>query len=64
MVVLLPPGASVYYRRVHQQRRDPLEGVVVDGRYTVHSCLARGGMSTVYLATDRRLDRRVALKVL
>ncbi|WP_434991873.1 Stk1 family PASTA domain-containing Ser/Thr kinase [Arthrobacter sp. Ld5] len=49
---------------MHQQRKDPLEGATVDGRYLVHSRLARGGMSTVYLATDRRLDRRVALKVL
>ncbi|MPY11146.1 Stk1 family PASTA domain-containing Ser/Thr kinase [Arthrobacter bussei] len=49
---------------MHQQRRDPLEGATVDGRYVVESRLARGGMSTVYLATDRRLDRRVALKVL
>ncbi|MHA7245591.1 Stk1 family PASTA domain-containing Ser/Thr kinase [Arthrobacter tecti] len=37
---------------------------VVDGRYRVHSRLARGGMSTVYLATDQRLERDVALKVL
>ncbi|KNC17666.1 hypothetical protein AC792_14020, partial [Arthrobacter sp. RIT-PI-e] len=49
---------------MQQQRKDPLEGSIVDGRYLVHSRLARGGMSTVYLATDRRLDRRVALKVL
>ncbi|MBG6224686.1 serine/threonine-protein kinase [Arthrobacter sp. CAN_A2] len=49
---------------MHQQRKDPLEGATVDGRYVVQSRLARGGMSTVYLATDRRLDRRVALKVL
>lgn len=49
---------------MHQHRKDPLEGTTVDGRYIVHSRLARGGMSTVYLATDRRLDRRVALKVL
>lgn len=49
---------------VHQQRTDPLEGAIVDGRYVVHSRLARGGMSTVYVATDLRLDRRVALKVL
>ncbi|WDF34492.1 PASTA domain-containing protein [Arthrobacter agilis] len=49
---------------MHQQRKDPLEGATVDGRYVVQSRLARGGMSTVYLALDRRLDRRVALKVL
>ncbi|MEG9247722.1 PASTA domain-containing protein [Arthrobacter sp. Soc17.1.1.1] len=49
---------------MHQLRKDPLEGAIVDGRYVVDSRVARGGMSTVYLATDRRLDRRVALKVL
>ena len=43
---------------------DPLVGNLVDGRYLVQSRLASGGMSTVYLATDRRLERDVALKVL
>ncbi|QCB98173.1 serine/threonine-protein kinase [Arthrobacter sp. PAMC25564] len=43
---------------------DPLVGTLVDSRYLVQSRLARGGMSTVYLATDRRLERDVALKVL
>lgn len=43
---------------------DPLVGTLVDHRYAVRSKLARGGMSTVYLATDQRLERDVALKVL
>ncbi|MBU4335015.1 MAG: Stk1 family PASTA domain-containing Ser/Thr kinase, partial [Actinobacteria bacterium] len=43
---------------------DPLVGRLVDGRYEVVSRLARGGMATVYLAVDRRLDREVALKVM
>ncbi|WP_461174579.1 Stk1 family PASTA domain-containing Ser/Thr kinase [Arthrobacter sp. Z1-9] len=43
---------------------DPLVGTVVDNRYAVRSRLARGGMSTVYVATDQRLERDVALKVL
>ncbi|MBP1235052.1 serine/threonine-protein kinase [Arthrobacter sp. PvP102] len=43
---------------------DPLVGTLVDNRYRVQSRLARGGMSTVYLATDQRLERDVALKVL
>jgi beta-lactam-binding protein with PASTA domain/tRNA A-37 threonylcarbamoyl transferase component Bud32 len=41
-----------------------LVGTVVDGRYRVLSLLARGGMATVYEATDLRLDRTVALKVM
>lgn len=43
---------------------DPLVGRTVDGRYDVRRRVARGGMATVYLAHDRRLDRLVALKVM
>jgi len=39
-------------------------GRLIDGRYQVRSRIARGGMATVYLATDLRLERRVALKVM
>lgn len=50
-----PVGATV---------TDPLVGRLVDGRYEVVQRIARGGMATVYLAVDRRLDRDVALKVM
>ncbi|NNC10393.1 Stk1 family PASTA domain-containing Ser/Thr kinase [Planctomonas sp. JC2975] len=43
---------------------DPMLGRLVDGRYQVRSRIARGGMATVYLATDLRLERRVAIKVM
>jgi len=43
---------------------DGLIGRVLDGRYLVRSRIAHGGMATVYLATDTRLDRQVALKVM
>jgi eukaryotic-like serine/threonine-protein kinase len=43
---------------------DALIGRVLDGRYLVRSRIAHGGMATVYLATDNRLDRQVALKVM
>lgn len=43
---------------------DPLIGMVVDGRYRVEKLLARGGMATVFLAYDERLDRPVAFKVM
>ncbi|WP_026552908.1 PASTA domain-containing protein [Arthrobacter sp. H20] len=49
---------------MQERQNDPLVGSLVDGRYLVLSRLARGGMSTVYRATDRRLDRDVALKIL
>jgi serine/threonine-protein kinase len=41
-----------------------LTGRMLDGRYHVRARIARGGMATVYLATDTRLDREVALKVM
>ncbi len=43
---------------------DPLVGRLLDGRYQIRSRIARGGMATVYLATDLRLERRVAVKVM
>jgi len=39
-------------------------GQTLDGRYVVRSRIARGGMAMVYLATDLRLERRVAVKVM
>lgn len=46
------------------QQTDPLIGRLVDQRYRVRARIARGGMATVYVATDLRLERRVALKVM
>ncbi|MGN6474633.1 MAG: Stk1 family PASTA domain-containing Ser/Thr kinase [Mycobacteriales bacterium] len=43
---------------------DPMVGRLLDGRYAVDSFIAHGGMASVYLATDTRLERRVAVKVL
>ncbi|WP_026405745.1 Stk1 family PASTA domain-containing Ser/Thr kinase [Actinomadura rifamycini] len=43
---------------------DPLVGQLLDGRYRIESRIARGGMATVYLARDSRLDRVVAVKVM
>lgn len=43
---------------------DPLVGRVLDGRYSIRSRIARGGMASVYLAVDERLDREVAVKVM
>ena len=41
-----------------------LENGALLGTYRIESLIGRGGMGAVYLATDTRLDRRVALKVL
>lgn len=41
-----------------------LANTLVAERYRVERLLARGGMADVYLATDERLDRQVALKVI
>ena len=38
-------------------------GQLLDGRYRVDSRIARGGMATVYLGADTRLERTVALKI-
>ncbi len=39
-------------------------GQVFGNRYVIEESIARGGMAEVFLAHDRTLDRRVALKVL
>ncbi|HLU97526.1 MAG TPA: Stk1 family PASTA domain-containing Ser/Thr kinase [Thermobifida alba] len=43
---------------------DALVGTTLAGRYRVESRIANGGMATVFVAHDLRLDRRVALKVM
>ncbi|HEX5772380.1 MAG TPA: Stk1 family PASTA domain-containing Ser/Thr kinase [Nocardioidaceae bacterium] len=43
---------------------DPVIGRVLDDRYRVGPRVARGGMATVYEATDLRLDRVCALKIM
>src|ERR1700744_725060 len=43
---------------------DMLTGRMLDGRYHVRSRIAHGGMATVYLGTDTRLEREGALKVM
>ena len=41
-----------------------LTGKTLSARYLIQDVVARGGMSTVYLAKDLRLDRVVAIKVI
>jgi len=49
---------------VDASANDPLVGRVLDGRYLIGSRIARGGMASVYEATDTRLDRLCAVKVM
>jgi serine/threonine protein kinase/beta-lactam-binding protein with PASTA domain len=49
---------------VSANNTDPIIGRLLDGRYQIRSRIARGGMATVYLATDLRLERKVAIKVM
>ena len=41
-----------------------MTGRLLDGRYRIGPRIARGGMASVYEATDLRLDRTVAVKVM
>ncbi|MEY4417661.1 MAG: hypothetical protein RIQ88_99 [Actinomycetota bacterium] len=41
-----------------------LIGSLLASRYLIHEQIARGGMATVYLAEDNKLDRKVAIKVI
>ncbi len=43
---------------------DPLLGRVLERRYRIDAPIARGGMSSVYVGTDLRLGRRIAVKVM
>ena len=43
---------------------DPFIGQLFENRYQVDELIARGGMANVYKATDLRLGRTVALKIL
>ena len=44
--------------------QESVVGRLLDGRYRVLSHLADGGMASVYLALDERLDREVAVKIM
>ncbi len=43
---------------------EALRGRVLEGRYVIGDRIARGGMASVFLGHDRRLDREVAIKVM
>ena len=43
---------------------DPMIGQVLSGRFEIRAFIAAGGMGRVYKATQRPLDRDVAIKLL
>ncbi len=47
-----------------EEAKDPFVGRVIDGRYKIEARLGEGGLGAVYRATQTRLGRPVAVKVL
>lgn len=41
-----------------------ISGEIIDGRYQLEALIAAGGMASIYKATDLRLDRLVAVKIM
>jgi serine/threonine-protein kinase len=48
----------------HDQDAAPVVGSTIDGAYRLTRLLSEGGMGTVYEATQLRLNRRVAIKIM
>jgi beta-lactam-binding protein with PASTA domain/serine/threonine protein kinase len=59
-----PGRASALPGAVASSSGDPLVGRLLEGRYRIGPRIARGGMAGVYEATDLRLDRQCAVKVM
>jgi serine/threonine-protein kinase len=57
-------GAGAASDPASEAAPDHLTGRLLDGRYRIGPRIARGGMASVYEATDTRLDRTVAVKVM
>jgi eukaryotic-like serine/threonine-protein kinase len=60
----MKPTATSRIKPMDTTLARPPIGQMLDGRYRVESLIARGGMAAVYLGTDTRLDRTVALKIM
>ncbi len=62
----MQPGQPVQGVRVSDDAAasDPFVGRLLEGRYRIGPRIARGGMASVYEATDTRLDRTVAVKIM
>lgn len=60
----LSSGEKLQNAHERGKARDPLVGTVLDGRFHIDDVLGSGGMSVVYLATQIRVNRQVAIKTL
>src|ERR687893_1627966 len=58
------PERHIHFTPMDTTIADTLIGTTIDGRYRITGRVARGGMATVYTATDERLERTVALKII
>ena len=59
----VPPARNALVSNLPSVMANP-ERPVLNDRYEIQSRIGRGGMADVFLAHDRLLDRRVAVKVL
>ena len=48
---------------IDMEDEDRLVGTLLDDRYEIKSSLDRGGMGTIYLAWDSKLERKVVVKI-
>lgn len=49
---------------LQDSQQDPLLGRVLEGRWVIEERIGEGGMGSVYLASQRSVDRNVAIKTL
>ena len=59
----MPPQDSGHFESAPELQRALGEGSVVAGRFRIERLVARGGMATVFLASQLGLHRQVALKL-
>jgi serine/threonine-protein kinase len=57
-------GAQACFTCGHRLEPEICQGTLIHGRYEIQRPLGKGGMGVVYLAHDRVLDERVAIKLL
>ena len=57
-------GDDLLERPAIRYAAQPLQAGAVIGHYRIEKCIGVGGMGEVYSATDTKLDRKVAIKIL